>query len=76
MAAKIFFYRQDRKQELQFEELSKLEEQDSDKISYDGKGSTASSLLLIDRYLIQRKGYKTCIIDNQVLLKEKYVQVY
>lgn len=48
MAARIFFYRQDRKQELQFEELSKLEEQDRDNISYDGKGSTAPSLPLID----------------------------
>ena len=44
----IFFYRQDRKQEIQFEELAKLEEQDRDNISYDGKGSTAPSLPIID----------------------------
>lgn len=44
----IFFYRQDRKQEIQFEELAKLEEYDRDNISYDGKGSTAPSLPFID----------------------------
>lgn len=48
MAATIFFYNQDRKQEMQFEELAKLEEQDRDNISYDGKGSIAPSLPLID----------------------------
>lgn len=46
--ATIFFYKQDRKQEKQFEELAKLEEHDRDNTSYDGKGSTAPSLPLID----------------------------
>ena len=44
----VFFYRQDKKQEKQFEELAKLEEQDRDNISYDGSGSIAPSLPLID----------------------------
>ena len=44
----IFFYRQDRKQEIQFEELARLEEQDRDNISYDGSGSVAPSLPHID----------------------------
>lgn len=48
VVAVIYFYRQDRKQEIQFEELAKLEEQDRDNISYDGKGSAAPFLPLID----------------------------
>lgn len=44
----VFFYRQDKKQEKQFEELAKLEAQDRDNISYDGSGSIAPTLPLID----------------------------
>ncbi len=48
MSVTIYYYRQDKQQENVFEELEKSEEQDRDKISYDGSGSTAPSLPLLD----------------------------
>ena len=48
MVATVFLYRQDKKQEKQFEELAKLEEQGRENISYDGSGSIAPALPLID----------------------------
>ncbi|MBR1865738.1 MAG: class B sortase [Lachnospiraceae bacterium] len=48
LAAAIFFYKQDKKQEEQFEELARLEDQDRDNITFDGEGSADSPLPLID----------------------------
>lgn len=46
--AAVFFHKQDREQELQFEELARMEEQAGECIKADGEGSKASPLPLMD----------------------------
>lgn len=48
MSVTIYYYRQDTAQERAFVELEKSEDNDRDNVSYDGSGSTAPSLPILD----------------------------